>query len=150
CRRQLHALVKKKHVIIVGAFAVLGIAYVSGIIPNVRQRSEWNKTVTALRALPRDRAASAVQAFVRDQKAKGRSVSDTVSLRELVAAGFLPADDAAPFTGMDVTFAVGVDETHPQQIAVRVPLHTGGVVVQLADGSICQVTRSALERQDHK
>jgi len=142
--------VKKKRTIILGLLAVLGVAYIVSIIPNFRHRSEWNQTVRALRGLPRERVDSAVEAFVRAQKAQGRPVSDTVSLRELVAGGFLRADEAAPFSGMDVTFGVGVDETRPQQIVARVPLRSGTVAVELADGSIQQVTRAALDRQEHK
>jgi hypothetical protein len=141
---------KRKRVIIFGALTVLAIAYIISIIPNFRHRSEWNQTVRALRGLPRERIDSAVEAFVRAQKAKGQAVSETVSLRELVAGGFLRADEAAPFGGMDVTFGVGVDETRPQQIVARVPLQSGAVAVELADGSIQQVTRAALDRQDHK
>ena len=132
---------KKKHIIIFGVLAVLGVAYVISIIPNFRHRSEWNQTVQALRGLPRERVNSAVEAFVRAQKAQGRPVSDTVSLRELVAGGFLRADEAAPFSGMDVTFGVGVDETRPQQTVARVPMPSGRLVVELADGSIQQMAR---------
>ena len=132
---------KNKRVIILGVLAVLGVAYVISIVPNFRHRAEWNQTVRALRSLPRDRVDSALEAFVRDQKAKGGAVPATVSFRDLVAGGFLRADEAAPFTGMEVTFGVGVDETRPQQILVRVPLSGGRVVVELADGSILQVAR---------
>jgi hypothetical protein len=141
---------KTKRIIIFGVLAVLVIAYIISIIPSFRHRSEWSHTVRALRALPRERVDSAVEAFVRAQKAQGRAVSDAVSLRELVAGGFLRADEAAPFGGMDVAFALRVDETRPQQIVARVPLRSGAVAVQLADGSIQQVTRAALDRQDHK
>jgi hypothetical protein len=133
--------VKTKHKIIFGVLAVLAVAYVISIIPNFRHRSEWNRTIQALGGLPRERVDSAIQSFIGAQKAQGRSVSETVSLRELVASGFLRAEEAAPFGGVDVAFAVTVDETRPQQIIARVPLSSGRVVVELADGSIQQVTR---------
>jgi len=141
---------KKRRTIILGALAVLGVAYVISIIPGFRHRSEWNQTVRALRGLPRERIDSVVEAFVRDQKARGRAVSSAVSLRELVAGGFLRADEAVPFGGMDVTFGVGVDETRPQRIVARVPLRSGTVAVELADGSIQQVTPASLDQREHK
>ena len=140
----------KKRTIFLGVLAASGVACSILIIPNFRHRSEWTQTVRALRDLPRERVDSAVRTFVSAQKAQGREILDTVSLRELVAGGILRADEAAPFDGMDVTFAVGVDETHPQQIVARVPLRSGAVAVELADGSIQQVTRAALDRQEHK
>lgn len=134
-----------KRIIIVGVLVTLGIVYVvSTIIPNVRQRSEWNQTIRALRGLPRERVVSALAAFVRAQK--GGAVSDTVSLRELVSGGFLSPDEAAAFSGMDVTFAVEAEEGHPQQIVAQVRLRSGGVAVELGDGSIQQVTKAALEK----
>jgi hypothetical protein len=132
-------LVKTKRKIIFGALAVLAVGYVISIVPNFRNHSERIRTVEALQGLPRDRVDSAIQSFVGAQKAKGRSVSETVSLRELVAGGFLRAEEAAPFGGADVTFAVSVDETRPQQIVARVPLSNGQMVVELADGSIQQI-----------
>ena len=127
---------KTKRLVIFGVVAALGIVYVVSIVPTFRHRSEWKKTVRALQNLSRERADEAIEGFVRDQKAKGRPVPGTVSLGELVAGGSLRAADAAPFNGLNVTFAIRGDETHPGQILARVPLRTGGVVVQLADGSI--------------
>lgn len=141
---------KKKHIIIFSVLVVLGVTYFISILPNFRHRSEWNHIVRALRGLPRERVDSAIEAFVRAQKTKGHAVSDTVSLHELVAGGFLRADEAAPFNGTDVTFGVEVDKTFPQQIVVRVLLRSGSVAVALADGSISQVTRTALDRQERK
>ena len=141
---------KRKRIIIFGALAVLAVAYILSIIPNFRHRSEWNQAVRALRGFPRERVYSAVEAFVRAQELQGRSVSNTVPLRELVAGGFLRSEEAARFSGVDLAFSVVVDETRPQQIVARVPLRSGSVAVQLADGSIQQVTRAALERQERK
>jgi len=140
----------KKRIIVFATFAVLGIAYIISIIPNIRHNSEWNHTVRALRGLPKARVVSAVDAFVRTQKTQGRAVSDTVSLRELVAGGFLRVEEAAPFGGKDVAFGLRVDEARPQQIVARVPLRCGTIAVQLADGSIQEITPAALDRQDHK
>jgi hypothetical protein len=142
--------VKTKHKIIFGVLAVLAVAYVISIIPNFRHRSAWKHTIQALRSLPRDRVDSAIQSFVGAQKAQGRSVSETVSLRELVASGFLRAEEAAPFGDAEVAFAVSIDETRPQQIIARVPMSSGVVVVELADGSIQAMARSALDRLDSR
>jgi hypothetical protein len=146
-----HALLKTKRKIISGVVALLVVAYIISVIPTFRQRSEWKRTVQALRDLPREHVTSAIQSFVRAQKTQGRSISETVSLRELVAGGFISTEDAVPFAGADVTFAIRIDERSPQQIIARVPLSNGhAVVVELADGSIQVVSRSALERQDSR
>jgi hypothetical protein len=135
--------VKTKPFIIFGAVAALSIACIISLIPNFRHRSELNRTMRALQSLPRDRVYAALELFVRDQKANGRAVPGAASLRELVASGTLRADEAAPFSGMDVTFSTGVDGTHPQQILARVPLPSGGMVALLADGSAAVLTASA-------
>jgi hypothetical protein len=142
--------VKTKRKVIFGVLAVLGVVYVISIVPNFLRRAEQNRAVQALSGLPRERINSAVEAFTRAQRAQGYSVSNTIPLRELVAGGFLRADEVAPFGEMDVTFGVGVDETHPQQILARVPLRNGAAAVRLGDGSVQIVSQAALDRQDQK
>jgi hypothetical protein len=143
--------VKTKRKVIFGVLAVLGVVYVISIVPNFRRRAEWNRAVQALSGLPRERINSAVEAFTRAQKTQGYSVSNTVPLRELIAGGFLRADEVAPFGGMDVTFGVAVDdETQPERIIARVPLRNGAVAVRLGDGSVQMVSQATLDRQDQK
>src|SRR2546421_9487903 len=124
------------------------MVYIVSIVPNFRHRAERQRTVRALQKLPRDRVDTALEAFVREQKSKGGVVPTTVTLRELVAGGFLGADEAAPLSGMDVTVSTGLDDRRPQQILVRVRLQTGGVVVVMGDGSIQMVNERALEAQE--
>jgi hypothetical protein len=142
--------VKTKRKIIFVVLGILVAVYFVSIIPNFRHRSELDRTVQALQGLSRERVDSAIQSFVRAQKAQGRSVTETVSLRELIASGFLRAEEAAPFGSADATFAVSVDETNPDAIIARVPLSSGLVVVESADGSIMAATRSALDRRDQR
>ena len=132
---------KKRRVIIFGVLAALGIAYFISLLPNFRHRLELKKTVRALQSLPRDRVDKALQEFARDEKAKGTTVPATVSLRQLVAGGYLRAENVAGFRERDVTLTIGVDETRPQQILVRVSLPSGGVVVELGDGSVQMLAR---------
>jgi len=74
----------------------------------------------------------------------------SVSLRELIDGGYVAFGDVQAFDGMELTISLAADETRPQEILIRVRLPNGSVIAQLADGSIQQVTRAALDRQDHK
>ena len=125
--------VKAKSKIFCGVTAILALTYVISVIPNFRHRAKWNQIVAALCGKPREHVNSAIQAFAGAQKAQGRLVPDTVSLRELVASGFVRAEDAAPFGSQDATFATSVGETNPQQVIARVLLPSGLAVIELAD-----------------
>jgi len=142
------ALVKTKYKIILGALAALAVAYVISMIPTFRHRLEWQRTIRAFQNLPSERVDSAIQSFVAAQKAQGRSISKTVSLRELVAGGFLRTEDATRFEDVDVSFDINVDKNNPQQIIARVRLSSGLMVVELTDGSVQQITQSTLDRLD--
>lgn len=78
----------------------------------------------------------AIQAFTRDRQASGRPVPDAVSLRELIAAGPLRAEDVEAFQGMEVTVALKADERQPQLVLVRAKLPDGHEMVVLNDGSV--------------
>jgi hypothetical protein len=131
---------KNKRPIILGALAVLVIAYIISIIPNLRHRSEWKQTVKALQSLSRDRIVTAVQSFARDRKAKNSVVPTAVPLRELVSGGYLGAEDIRGLEGRDVTVSLNVDETTPSAIWIRVRAADHDIAL-LADGSVLQLPR---------
>jgi hypothetical protein len=123
-------------------FLTLLIACYVGCVPANRNiRFERNQAVRALQGLPRVRVGKAVESFVRAQQTHGVTVPDTVSLNQLVTSGFLGADEAAPFGDLRVTFPTAVDQTHPQEIIARVSLRSGGVILELVDGSIQEITK---------
>jgi len=89
---------------------------------------------------------AAIQAFVRD-RSKGETLPSTVTLRELIGAGYLSAEDVRAFAGMDVAFSLKADETRPNDILVAIRMPDGTVNVGLVDGSVAQVTERAYRRQ---
>jgi hypothetical protein len=123
---------KSKRLIICGVLAALVVAYVVSIIPNFRHRAEWKRTVAALQSLPHDRLATAVQSFKRDRK----PTDSTVALHELVAGGFLRAEEVRGLEGRDVTVSLSADETTPEMILIRVHSTVGFDIALMADGSV--------------
>jgi len=63
---------------------------------------------------------AAVQAFSRDQIARGRPTPESVTLSELVMGGYIATRDIRAFDGLDVTISLTADGTRPQQIMIRV------------------------------
>ncbi len=127
---------KSKRVIIITVLTVLIGAYAISIAPNFRHRSEWKRTVAALRNLPRERLNSAVENFTRDQKALGRPLPPTVAFGELVSGGYLRKEETAALNGTITTVALGTDEAHPRMVVIRVQFPDGCTFAELADGSI--------------
>jgi hypothetical protein len=81
------------------------------------------------------RIFAAAQAFSRDCIAKLRSVPPSVSLRELIASGYLSAQDAQAFEGMDVTVSLLAD-TNAASVLLRAKLTDGTEMVVLTDGTV--------------
>ena len=127
---------KKKHLIIIICLAVLVTAYVVGMIPSIRAHREWDRTVEALRSLPRERVDAAVQAFVHDRKASIAALPATVTFVELVSGGYLHTNDVAAFGGKQAEVFLDADESHPAAIWIRVHLTDTRDVVEATDGSI--------------
>jgi hypothetical protein len=84
---------------------------------------------------------SAMQAYSRDLTARGRSLPDAVSLRELVSGGYLAAGDVHAFDGMEVTISLKADAANPQEVLIRVRFSDGSVTALMADGSVQSLRR---------
>ena len=132
---------KKKHLIIIGCLAVLVVAYVIGMVPSIRFRLEYDKTVKALQNLSHDRVYTAVQSFTRDRKATNGVVPASVLLQELVSGGYLSARDIRDLQGRDVSVSLTTDETNPSEIWIRVHLASGRDVAVMQDGSTMLLPR---------
>lgn len=138
---------KTKRFTIVLILAVLGFAYLSSIIPNLRDHSEWKKTVRALQDLPKDSVDTAVAAFARDRKATNSFVPTIVSLRELVSGGYLRAEDIRGLEAKEVTVSLTAGETTPSEVWIRVRTAHGDIVL-MADGSIQRLSSRRENEQD--
>jgi len=82
----------------------------------------------------------AVTQFTREKIARGQPVPASISLNELVGAGYIKPDDAAAFKGVDLTLYPSALGTLPQAPVARARLADGSQVLLLADGTV-QTTR---------
>lgn len=126
---------KKKHLIILGCVVILVAAYVISIIPTIRFHHEWDRTVEALRSLPRERVDAAVQAFIHDHKTSTTALPASVTFAELVSGGYLHTNDVAAFGDKQAEVFLDADESHPAAIWIRVRMPNGHDVFEMADGS---------------
>ena len=132
---------KNKRRIILGVLAVLIVAYIIPGIPNYQRMSERKKTVAALQGLSRERLDTAVQAFARERKAGGGIVPATVSLHELVSAGYLHTNDIRGLENRDAIVSLSADMTNPLMIRIRVHWDDRLDIVLVADGSVLLLRR---------
>ena len=120
---------KSRRVIV---FIVSGIAVATLVC--VALTNYWQRKQPVFKDAPK--LISAMQAFSKNLTARGQPLPASVSLRELVSAGYIAARDVAAFDGMDVTISMKVDDAQPQEILIRVRLPDGSVTALMADGSV--------------
>ncbi len=89
---------------------------------------------------------AALRAFTRDQQALGRPLPPTISLRELVAKGYVTRDDVSAFEGIEVTFFTHVDETQPQLIVAAARMPDAQLTCLMADGNVQGFTKAQYEQ----
>ena len=128
---------KRKHIIVLAATVALVVAYVISILPNLRHRTEWRRTVAALQSVSVERLRTAARSFARDQK-----LSDSaVPLRSLLSAGYLRPEEVRNLEGKDVAISLTANETTPSEALIRVRASGGSDIVLLGDGSIQEMAR---------
>ncbi len=71
----------------------------------------------------------------------GESLPPTVSLNDLVAGGYLNADDVRAFEGIQVTVSTGGTNASPQRPLIHARMPDGTVIALLADGSVQQLRK---------
>ena len=82
---------------------------------------------------------AAAQAFVRDHQAGEQPLPPTVSLRELLEAGYLEANEVRAFEGMEIEISLATEAGNLQQILVSAQLPDGSKIALLGDGSVQQI-----------
>src|SRR4051794_36315448 len=122
----------KRNRIVLGVIAAVVVAYVISILPNLRHRAEWRRTVAALQSVPRERLSTAARNFARDQKV----TDSTVPLLSLLSAGYLRQEDVQGLGEQDVAISLRANETTPSEVLIRVRASDGSAIVLLVDGSI--------------
>jgi len=94
---------------------------------------EEKKLVAAICNLPRESLLAATEAYANEQKPKH---SETVTLIELVSAGYLRIDDLGLLKNQDVVVSLPAS---PQTVLIRVRLPSGHDLVEFKDGSIMKL-----------
>jgi len=114
------------------AFAVttLGVA----AIVSVALTAYWQRQQPIFKDAPK--LIAAMNAYASDIVARGRPLPSTVTLRELIAGGYISASEVRAFDGMDVTLSPSTEQTRPQDVLIRVRLPDGSVTALLVDGSV--------------
>jgi hypothetical protein len=129
--------VKTKRVILI--VVLLVAAYVVATLPHAisseRHKQELERTFAALRSLPRERVATAVEAFIGSRKTGNTALPATVTFAELVSGGYLATNEIAAFDGKEVIVSLGITDAPPQAILIRVRMPDGRDVVEWSDGS---------------
>ena len=93
-----------------------------------------------------DKLMGAVRTCIRDQKAKGGPLSESVSLHELLAGGYLQTNDVRAFDGIDLALNIHLftdAETYPNTVLEEAKMPDGNFVLLLGDGSVQQMSPSA-------
>ncbi len=111
-----------------------GSALVMATLVGVAVTTYWqlNQTVSYDAA----KLISAMHVFGRDLSQRGLPLPATVSLRELVEAGYIGANDVRVFEGVEVTIALTADESRSQDCLIRMKMADGSVCALLVDGSV--------------
>ena len=78
----------------------------------------------------------AARAYSKDLRAHGTQEPIEVTLKELLAKGWLKADEVTSLAGLDVTIFPNVNESNPQATLIRVRLSDGSELDALGDGSV--------------
>ena len=114
----------------VGFIVVIVIALAVAIPAAVAKRS-----VAGLRQL--SEVISVVPAFLRDRTTRGQRLPPSVSLRELIASGYIRAGGVPALNGMEITLVFAPDEVHVDQTLIRVLDGSNVIAVaRMADGRI--------------
>jgi hypothetical protein len=94
---------------------------------------EEQKIVAAISNLPRESLIAATEAYAHDQ---GQNHSETVTLIELVSAGYLRTDDLGLLKNQNVLVSLPASS---QPVLIRVRLKSGHDLVEFRDGSIMKL-----------
>jgi hypothetical protein len=94
----------------------------------------WQRSQPVFKDAPK--LTAAVHAFSQDLASRGKSLPESVSLRELISGGYVATNDVHAFDGMDVTISLSASDAYPQSILIHVRMPDGTQIVALSDGSV--------------
>ena len=122
---------KIRRLILIAALLMVVAALVSWLLV-----VHWEHSEQMFKILPK--LAAAEQHYLRDLLSRGQPLPDTVTLRDLVSAGYISTDDVRSLDSADVTFYPTVTGANPGEILVRVRMSDGIETDAMADGSVQQ------------
>ena len=79
---------------------------------------------------------NAAQTYTREMRGQGRTVPDSVNMKDLIALGLLKTSDVAGFSGADVTIYLTANPNDPVAVLMRARFQDGQEMLVLGDGSI--------------
>jgi hypothetical protein len=117
---------------------IAGSLVAAAVVVCVALAFHWQRSQPVFKDAPK--LAAAVQAFSRDQAARGQPLPASVSLRQLVSGGYIATNDVHAFDGMDVTISL-TEDAYPQSIFIHVRMPDGSQIAVFGDGSIQQLPK---------
>jgi len=123
-----------RHVAVLLLAGVAVLAVISFLL-----QSYWNRQQPVFQDAPK--LVAALQAFSRDRFLHGNQLPSTVTLKDLVAGGYLSGSDVSAFEGIEVTFSNANTNQDPKMVMIHARLPDGSVLAVLADGSVQQLRK---------
>ena len=130
-------MLRRQRVLLIAAFlAVIVVAFCCWVYARKHPPPKFdaNKLVEAL------------VAYSNHQHQQQRAMPESVTLQELVAGGYLPAEQMQAFGSSNVTISLTANETRPTEMLIEARLPDGSRCVALSDGSIAQLSTNQPSR----
>lgn len=127
----VEAPVKLRHLLL-----LLGVGIVLLAVISFALESYWERRQPVFHDAPK--LIASLQAYSRDRFIHGMKIPSSVSLNDLVAAGYLTTNDVRAFEGIEVTITTSANETNTQNVLIHARMPDGSVVTLLQDGSVQQ------------
>ena len=122
--------------IIIAGLGLGAAIYFKPAIVKLNAQTEQSAVVGVLTQLSNNQLAAAVKAHNEDELSHLLPVIPEIPLQSLISGGYLRVDDVGILRNMNVTLATSVQTANPRDVFVRVHLHNGSEIQELADGTL--------------
>lgn len=119
--------------------AIVGLIVTIAALTSAVLVLHWERTPSPLKNLPK--LLATFQRYSKDHAKDVHSLKDSISLQDLVAGGYLSAEDIRDYNGMDIVFYPNGNESSPQSILLSVRMPDGHQLAAMADGSIQELPK---------
>ena len=139
----VEAPVKLRHLLL-----LLGVGIVILAVLSFALEAYWERKQPVFQDAPK--LIAALQAYSRDRFIHGMKIPASISLNDLVSAGYLTTNDVRAFDGIEVTITTSANGTNSQNVLIHARMPDGSVVTLLQDGSVQQESRQTPSGQPVK